>query len=133
MAPKTHRPTNTYYAMPNYYRILGAYAITGLFACAHITSSPSTTPTAATPLWTNYFITLVVLLLMNPFLCFERTIIDEDRGKVVAKAPLIGFRSCEVQLDLEGVRNGVFDYDLRIGHGRNDERLQDGARYGRAF
>ncbi|OJJ85908.1 uncharacterized protein ASPGLDRAFT_44881 [Aspergillus glaucus CBS 516.65] len=39
-----HRPTNTYYSMPNYHRILGTYAITGLFACAHITSSPSTTP-----------------------------------------------------------------------------------------
>jgi len=46
----------------------------------------------------------------------------------VVKAPLIWFRSCEVQLDLEGVRNGVFDYYLRIENGRNDERLRDGSR-----
>lgn len=80
MAPRTYRPTNTYYAMPNYRRILGAYAITGLFACAHIYPPHPPSP-HATLLWINYFVTLVVLLLMNPFLCFERTMINEDAGE----------------------------------------------------
>lgn len=113
-----HRPTNTYYSMPNYHRILGTYAITGLFACAHITSSPSTTSATTTLFWTNHLINLVVLLLMNPFLCFERTIVDNDGKTVSVRAPLIGFQSCEVELNLEGVRNGGFDYGLRIWNGR---------------
>ncbi|KAI9926118.1 hypothetical protein ASPWEDRAFT_38042 [Aspergillus wentii DTO 134E9] len=120
-------PANIYYAIPYYHHFFVLYALIGSFACAWYSDYLSSTTTAL--LWTAYATFILALIIANPEICTERKKIDEQGKEVILRCPLVGFKSCEVALDLEGIKKGLYD----AVNGRVDTRLHDGYRYGRAL
>lgn len=53
---------------------------------------------------------------------------DEEGKSARVRRPLIGFKRCEVALDIDGINNGLYD----AMNGNTDLRLHDGCRYGNA-
>lgn len=69
------------------------------------------------------------MILAHPLCCAECKRIDEEGKEVLLYRPFIGFKACEVTLDLEGIRKGIYDPE----DGNVDPRLHDGYRYGPAL
>lgn len=120
-------PGNVYYVVPYYHHFLCLYGFLGSFFCAWISDYVSLTTTAT--LWTGYAISCMVMILTHPLCCAERKKVNEEGKEVLLRRPLIGFKACEVTLDLEGIRKGMYDPE----DGNVDPRLHDGYRYGPAL
>ena len=73
-------------------------------------------------LWTGFAISCLVMILMRPLYCAECKRVDKGGKEVLLHHPLVGFKACEVTLDLERIRKGIYDPE----DGRLDRRLQDG-------
>ncbi|KAI9933933.1 hypothetical protein ASPWEDRAFT_168208 [Aspergillus wentii DTO 134E9] len=124
---KHRKPANIYYTMPYYHQVFCCYIFTGSFACAWFTDYVSRTTEIF--VWVAFAITCLLVILANPFICTERKKVDEEGHTVTVRYPLIGFKRCEVALDLEGIKRGLYDSE----DGNTDVRLHDGYRYGRAL
>lgn len=126
-APRERRrvPVNVYYSMPYYAHFFFAYSVGGSFFCAKFSGQMSTVASAA--LWTIFGVSCLVLY--SPAFQVERKKLDEEGNEVTLQCPLIGFRACEVYLDVEGINNGLYD----PSDGNIDRRLHDGYRHGPAL
>lgn len=91
--------------------------------------SVTMSPTMTVMLWAGFAISCLMMILTHPLCCAERKSLDEEGKEVLLRRPLVGFKACEVTLDLEGIRKGI--YDPEDGH--VDQRLHDGYRYGPAL
>lgn len=117
---------NVYYVMPYYELFVLLYAFIGTFSCSWISDSLSGSGSAI--LWTSYVVSCGVLILIHPEVCIEGKRVDEEGKEVVVRWPLVGFKACEVLVDLEGIRDGLYDEG-----DRTDRRLHNGYRYGNAL
>ena len=118
-------PVNVYYSMPYYAHFFFIYSVGGSFFCAKFSDYMSTVASAA--LWIIFGASCLVLY--SPAFHVERKKLDEEGNEVTLRCPLIGFRACEVYLDVEGINKGLYDpEDSDI-----DRRLHDGYRHGPAL
>ena len=87
------------------------------------------TATSAIP-WTFFGISILVMMLLgHPIFHLKHKKIDEEGKEVTLQCPIIGFKACEVDLDLEGINKGLYDPE----DGSVDLRLHNGCRYGPAL
>lgn len=70
-----------------------------------------------------------MLILMFPSVYAERKKVDEEGKEVMLRCLLIGFKACDVDLDLEEIERDLYDLE----DGNVDPKLHDGYRYGRAL
>lgn len=129
-SPRERRlvPGNTYYVMPYFGHFAGVFFVTGSIACAQISYYVSTATSAV--LWSIFAIlVLVIMSFGHPVFLLERKKIDEEGKEVTLRCPIIGFKACEVYLDVEGINKGLYDHE----DGSYDSRLHDGCRYGPAL
>ena len=49
------------------------------------------------------------MILTHPLCCAERKKVNEEGKEVSLRHLLIRFKACEVALDLEGIRKGMYD------------------------
>lgn len=121
-------PANTYYVMPYFGHFVCVFSLAGSFSCAQISDYVSTATSAI--LWTIFGISILVMMLLgHPIFRLERKKMDEEGKEVTLRCPIIGFKACEVDLDLEGINKGLYDPE----DGSVDPRLHDGCRYGPAL
>ncbi|OJJ88684.1 uncharacterized protein ASPGLDRAFT_42257 [Aspergillus glaucus CBS 516.65] len=120
------KPYNIYYTIPYYKPFFYSYIFIGSFTFAWITDYLPTVGKIC--LWIGFATTCGLLIATHPSIYTDQMRSDETGKSVRVRRPLIGFKSCEVALDVEGINHGLYD----AADGNTDLRLHDGCRYGYA-
>ena len=123
---RPRKPYNIYYSIPCYKPFFYSYIFVGSFTFAWITDYLPKVGQMC--LWAGFAITCGLLIAIHPSIYTERIRSDEMGKSVRVRRPLIGFKRCEIPLDVEGIDKGLYD----AADGNTDSRLHDGCRYGYA-